>query len=131
MKKKQNTLDENAMTFNTMAVLDMSPYIRCLKGEYIGYDIPVLFTGILIGRDTSVCHLIFEKTYDISRYHCRVSYNNRTGYFVITDLNSLNGVYTENGQRIASGSKLVLAPGQKFKLCEEQVIFEIVLKSSK
>lgn len=127
--KGKNVSDEIMMTMNTTAVYGMSPYIRCLTGEYAGYDIPVLSTGILIGRDTSACHLIFGKTPDISRFHCRVSYSSKTGYFIITDLNSLNGTYTADGQRVAAGEKLVLGPGQRFKLCGEQVIFETMLKT--
>lgn len=128
--KSKNAPDEIMMTMNTTAAYGMSPFIHCLVGEYAGYDIPVLSTGILIGRDTSACHLIFGNTPDVSRYHCRVSYSSKTGYFVITDLNSLNGVYTENGQRIAAGEKLVLGPGQRFKLCGDQIIFETMLRQT-
>lgn len=128
--KNKNAPDEIMMTMNTTAAYGMSPYIRCLAGEFAGYDIPILSTGILIGRDTSACHLIFANTPDVSRYHCRVSYSSKTGYFVITDLNSLNGVYTENGQRIAAGEKLVLGPGQRFMLCGDQIIFETMLQQT-
>ena len=127
---RKTTNDEIMMTMNTTAVYGVAPFIRCLRGEYEGYDIPIPSTGILIGRDTFSCHLIFASTPDVSRYHCRVSYSSRTGYFIVTDLNSLNGVYNEKNQRIASGDKLVLGPGQIFKLCGELIIFETVLKQS-
>ena len=127
--KNKNVPDEVSMTMNTTAAYGVSPVIRCLAGEYRGYDIPVLSTGILIGRDPSACHLIFSETPDVSRYHCRVSYSSRTGYFVITDLNSLNGVYAENGQRIEPGGKLVLGPGQRFMLCGDGIVFETVLQT--
>lgn len=130
MKREKNTPDEMRMPMNTTAAYGMSPYIRCLAGEYAGYDIPVLSTGTLIGRDTVACHLIFNNTSQVSRYHCRVSYSHRTGYFVVTDLNSLNGVYTENDLRITAGEKLVLGPGQQFKLCGNQIIFETILKQT-
>ncbi len=127
--KNKNIPDEIMLTMNTTAAYGMLPFIRCLKGEYAGYDIPVLSTGILIGRDTSACHLIFGNTPDVSRYHCRVSYSSKTGYFVITDLNSLNGIYTADGQRIGAGEKLVLGPGQRFMLCGNQIILETMLKT--
>lgn len=113
---------------NTTAAYGMSPFIRCLTGEYAGYDVPILQTGILIGRDPSACHLIFDHTSDVSRFHCRVSYSEKTGYFVITDLNSLNGVFAEDGCRVATGEKLVLGPGQRFGLCDNRIVFETLLR---
>lgn len=127
-RKKQTTPDEISMTMNTTAVYGVSHCLHCLIGEYAGYDIPVLSTGILIGRDPAVCHLIFGNTPEVSRYHCRVTYSSRTGYFVVTDLNSTNGVYTEDGQRLSPGEKLVLGPGQRFRLCGEQILFETLLQ---
>lgn len=126
-KNDSGSPDEIEMTVNTTAAYGMKPFLRCLAGEYAGYDVPVLSTGILIGRDTYACHLIFGETPDVSRYHCRVSYSTQTGYFVITDLNSLNGVFSEDGRRLSPGEKLVLAPGQRFSLCGKQIIFETIL----
>ena len=126
--KDKNVPDEIMMTMNTTAVYGMSPFIHGIAGEYAGYDIPILPTGILIGRDNAACHLIFVNTPDISRYHCRVSYSSKTGYFVVTDLNSMNGVYSEKGQRVVSGGKLVLGPGQQFKLCGDQIVFETMVR---
>ncbi len=126
--KSKMHCDEVEMTMNTTAVYGALPCLLCLKGEYAGYEIPILSTGLLIGRDTTACHLIFNQTPDISRYHCRVTYSGHTGYFVITDLHSLNGVYTEDDKRIKAGDKLVLGPGQIFKLCGEQVIFQTIVQ---
>ncbi len=130
MKKKSFEYDEVSETVNTTAAFDVSPYIRCIKGEYEGYDIPILQTGILIGRDSTACNLILENTPGVSRYHCKITYSEKTGYFIITDLNSLNGVYTENMQRIPPGEKLVLAPDKCFSLCNGLIIFKSVLQKN-
>lgn len=120
--------DQELLTMNTIALSGVSPYLRCLKGSYVGYDIPILSTGILIGRDPVACHLVFDKDADVSRYHCRVCYNKQSGFFIITDLNSTNGVFSEDGQRLAPGSKLALIEGQCFMLCGSKILFQVVLK---
>ncbi|MBE6598337.1 MAG: FHA domain-containing protein [Ruminococcaceae bacterium] len=125
--KDKYTSDE---VMNTTAAYGVTPFIRCLKGEFEGYDVPILSTGLLIGRDATACHLIFSDNSDVSRYHCRVTYSSKTGYFVVTDLNSTNGVYTENGQRIPMGDKLVLGPGQQFGLCGDEIVFLTVIKQN-
>ena len=116
------------MTRNTVSLSGVNPYLRGLKGAYQGYDIPVLPTGILIGRDPVACQLIFENSPEVSRYHCRVTYSKRTGYFIVTDLNSKNGVFTEEGIRVEKGAKIVLVPGQIFKMCGDRIVFETVVK---
>lgn len=131
MKEKNKSMhaDPVMLTANTTAVYAAMPFLRGRVGEYVGYDIPVLPTGILLGRDPAACHLIFTQTPDVSRYHCRVTYNRHTGYFVVTDLNSTNGIFTEDNRRLERGEKLVLAPGQSFKLCGEQIVFETRIES--
>ena len=119
--------EEEIVTMNTSSVTGARPFLRCHRGEYAGYDIPVLSTGLLIGRDPEACQLVFVNTPHISRYHCRVFYMKRNGYFVVTDLNSANGVYTEDGNRLEKGGKMLLVPGQVFMLCKDEIIFETVV----
>jgi len=119
---------DDMLTMNTTAQPDAQPFLLGLKGAYEGYEIPVLSTGILIGRDSGVCHLIFADTPEVSRYHCRVFYDKWTGYFVVTDLKSKNGVYQEDGRRVPPGEKIALAPGQIFKLCGDLIIFQAAVK---
>lgn len=115
------------LTMNTTALPDGRPFLRCLKGAYEGCEIPVLATGILIGRDSG-CHLVFLDTPEVSRYHCRIFYDKRTGYFIVTDLNSKNGVYREDGSRVPPGEKIALVPGQIFMLCRDLIVFEAVIQ---
>lgn len=117
-------------TMNTTALPNAQPFLRGLKGMYEGCDVPVLPTGILLGREPRSCHLIFEDLPEVSRYHCRVFYDRRTGYFVVTDLNSRNGVFRQNGQRVPPGGKIALIPGQIFKLCGDLIIFETIIKEA-
>ena len=128
MRDLQGGWADAVQTMNTTALPGGRPFLRCLKGAYAGYEIPVLPTGILIGRDRGA-HLIFPDTAEVSRYHCRVFYDRRTGYFIVTDLNSKNGIYREDGHRVPAGEKIVLAPGQVFMLCGDLIIFEVMVKA--
>ena len=103
-------------TQNTASVAGVFPYLRCLRGEFETSEIPIPRTGLLIGRDPASCHLVYSNTPKISRYHCKVTYSRQTGYFIVTDLRSTNGVFTEINQRVEPGGKLALIPGQIFKL---------------
>lgn len=127
-RPKKNGCADVMMTMNTTALPGAQPFLHCLKGDYAGYEVPVLPTGILIGRDSGSCHLLFPNTPEVSRYHCRVFYDRRTGYFVVTDLNSQNGVYREDGSRVRPGEKLALAAGQIFKLCGDLIVFRTAVK---
>lgn len=128
MQKNDITLAEEILTQNTVSISGVEPFLRCLRGEFEGFDIPVLSSGILVGRDPVACQLVFANTPEVSRYHCRVTYSKRTGYFVVTDLNSANGVYTESDQRVGKGEKIALIPDQIFKLCGDLVIFQVIVK---
>ena len=112
------------MTHDTVAIENAKPFLACTKGQYAGDDIPVPATGMLIGRDPFACQLVFDKDEQISRYHCRVVYDRRSGFFVITDLNSTNGVYWESGIRLDPGDKMLLTPGESFSLCCGRIEFK-------
>lgn len=128
MSGRRANSEDVMLTMNTTALPGGQPFLRCLKGAYEGCEAPVLPTGILIGRESASCHLVFPDTPEVSRYHCRVFYDARTGYFVVTDLNSKNGVYREDGRRVPPGEKMALIPGQIFKLCGDLIIFEAVIR---
>ena len=128
MTQTSSPKKEVMVTMDTVARESAIPFLRGIRGEYAGYEIPVHPTGILLGRSATACNLVFRQTTEVSRYHCRVAYDRRTGYFIVTDLRSQNGIYTENGQRLASGEKLVLAPGQSFMMCGSGTAFQTFVK---
>lgn len=131
MTDRSSVQEDVMLTMNTTALPGGEPFLRCLKGAYEGCEVPVLSTGILIGRESASCHLVFPDTPEVSRYHCRVFYDARTGYFVVTDLNSTNGVFHEDGRRLPPGEKMALVPGQIFKLCGDRIIFEVVIRDGR
>lgn len=96
--------------------------IYVLSGAYKGACIDV-DSNIVVGRDPNVCQLIMDGE-QISRKHCKISFNNKTGKYLVTDY-STNGTYYTNGNRldenvtseIDSGTILILGKnGDKLKL---------------
>ena len=122
--------DDIYETMNTTALHSVVPFLRCVKGPSSCAEIRLPDTGLLIGRDPVSCALFLANDLDVSRYHCRVSYQKRTGFFIVTDLNSTNGVYTEKGQRLPAGGKIALIDGQCFSLCQGRYVFQTVLRLS-
>lgn len=73
--------------------------VMILTGQYKNAMIPVKEgEEIILGRDSSKCHLIFENTH-VSRVHCGVQYRRRENVYLITDY-STNGTFLKNGQQL-------------------------------
>lgn len=97
-----------------------------ISGEFAGKSFPLALSGVLMGRDTVSCQIVFSKAAQgISRHHCQVSYNQQSGMFVINDLGSTYGTYTMNGSRIQSGQPMALSIGERFYLGSKTNIFEV------
>ncbi|MBF0316981.1 MAG: FHA domain-containing protein [Nitrospirae bacterium] len=67
------------------------PVLKCLSGEYEGAIIPV-DKGVTIGRDPAKASVVLHSI-EISRSHMSIVYQSATDTFVISDLDSKNGVY--------------------------------------
>lgn len=126
--KKSRKYDDVYETMNTIALSSMEPFLRCVKGPCPYSELRLPETGLLIGRDPVSCALLLTDDPEVSRYHCRISYQKLTGFFIITDLNATNGVYTEKGQRLPAGSKIALIDGQCFSLCKGKYVFQTILR---
>lgn len=130
MKRSKTYYDDVYETRNTTALNSVSPFLRCIKGLDSHPKIRLPDSGLLIGRDPVSCALLLANDPEVSRYHCRISYQKQTGFFIVTDLSATNGVYTEKGQRIPTGGKIALAEGQCFSLCNGKYIFQTILCSN-
>lgn len=71
--------------------------LTVLSGEYKGATVDV-DSNIIVGRDPKLCQLVLNGD-QISRKHCKVSFNSKTGKYLVTDY-STNGTYYENGKRL-------------------------------
>lgn len=89
--------------------------VMVLTGQYKNAVIPVKEgEEIILGRDSSKCHLIFENTH-VSRVHCGVRYRRRENVYLITDY-STNGTFFENGQRLPKGQAVSCRRGTRILL---------------
>ncbi|MDD6658422.1 MAG: FHA domain-containing protein [Lachnospiraceae bacterium] len=79
---------------------------------------------ILIGRDASVCQLVYPSNEKgISSVHCKVQ--NINGAVQLTDMGSTNGTYLDTGVRLAPHSSQSLQSGQGFYLGDKNNSFAI------
>ena len=57
-----------------------------------------------------------EKTPGVSSRHCSLAYDNASGDFILTDLNSTYGTFLANGQKLMPQTPYHLRVGEQFYL---------------
>lgn len=96
------------------------PTVVSLAAQHQGARI-TLKGRITIGRDASVCKIIFSKdTPGVSSRHCTLDYDAQRQRFLLTDLNSTYGTFLGTGQRLTPGVEYKLESGDTFYLGEGQ-----------
>ena len=90
-----------------------TPYVRLTRSGKPG-DKWILPAGMdmAIGRSPDRCNIIVEDP-DVSRVHCTIRYDGKSGTFLLTDMSS-NGTYLQNGSRLERGLPHPMAPGGRF-----------------
>lgn len=84
---------------------------------------------LLIGRDSQVCQLVYpDSAKKISGVHCRVQ--NMNGTFCITDMNSTNGTFFQDGTRLEPNMPRTLMDGQGFYLSSRENFFDIHIEEA-
>lgn len=112
---------------NLNANIQMKPYLVGVSGPYSGQKFP-LGQQILLGRNPSSSHIIVD-SFNVSGTHCSVSYDTLQKVFYITDLQSTNGTYNSNGQRLQPHLKTPLQSGERFFLGNPEFTFEVRLEN--
>jgi hypothetical protein len=92
-----------------------TPYVRLYKDGQPG-DTWILPMGMnmAIGRDANRCNIIVDDS-DVSRTHCVLRFDARSGGFTLTDVSS-NGTFLKDGPRLPRGTAYSLAPGTRFTM---------------
>ena len=80
---------------------------------------------VTIGRSINDCDICVEES-DVSRIHCKVTYDAISNQFKILDL-SKNGTYTPNGL-IGRERSAILNTGDVFWLVDEQIKFYLEVR---
>jgi pSer/pThr/pTyr-binding forkhead associated (FHA) protein len=64
------------------------------------------------GRDPQSVNIVLGATdSDVSRRHCKVSFDARTNQYAVTDLGSTTGTYLENGTKLTPNQTQYVARG--------------------
>lgn len=83
-------------------------YLEGRRGEYTGAVIPVE-GELMVGRDAKGCQVVVKRP-DVSRVHCKISYNSGDKVYTVTDCSS-NGVFNQDGARFPQNVPVACSPG--------------------
>ena len=98
-------------------------YIVGCAGEYVNSRFCVE-NEIVIGRNPQNCQIVFSPSAKgVSGVHCKVHVSN--GNIFVTDMNSTNGTFLEDGTRLSPGVAVQLRSEQKFYLGNRQNVFGV------
>ena len=100
------------------------PVLYGISGIFANQTIPLTTGNVTFGRDVNQCNLVFPPDLTaISREHCTLSFDGQETW--LTDNNSRNGTFLENGKRLKTNEKIRLNKGQKFYLSSKATMFEL------
>ncbi len=93
--------------------------------RYGNDEVSVMGREILIGRDPSANIVFKQNAPGVSSRHCTVSYDEKTGDFILKDLKSTYGTFLKDGKRIRSGSRVRLLPGDTFCVGDKAHVLQV------
>jgi hypothetical protein len=96
-----------------------------VTGEVAGMRFPLHGNGAMIGRDAISCQIVLHKSRGISRLHCFISYNPKSGMYILSDRNSKYGTFTGRGMRVTARKSIALKKGERFYLASKDAMFEV------
>ncbi len=105
-----------------------NPSIKRQQGNLKSVNVDVILTEIYSGQEVIIgrekkCEVVIS-SYDISRYHTKIGWDETHHSFWIEDLNSSNGTWivtkTGDNKRIPSNKRFYLETVQKFYLVETE-----------
>lgn len=91
-------------------------YVTSLAAQHSGRRFEVGSEPILIGREQKCAIMFYAKTPGVSHVHCSLSWDEAAQEFILTDLDSSNGTFLENGQRLMPHSPVRVKSGTIFFL---------------
>lgn len=106
----------------------VSPVLVGLSGIYAGQRMAFVNNQITVGRDPETAQVVYPgHISDISRRHCTVYYDKKTGQLTLED-NSFNGTFLADGNIIGQNQKHNLQPEETFSLTESGEVFTVELE---
>ena len=90
-----------------------------ITGKYAGQHFDLLTGKVVLGRDPTVCNIVFDRdTPGISGRHCQIAYDRNQDCFVITDLGSTYGTFLGNGKKLTTNVAEKIYAGDTFYLAD-------------
>mgnify|MGYP005753704719 FL=1 len=100
--------------------------LRGVTGKYAGQKFDLLKGKLVMGRDPTLCNIVFDKnTPGISGHHCQIVYDANEDCFLITDLGSSYGTFLDNGKKLTANVAEKLSAGDTFYLCDNGTRFVV------
>jgi hypothetical protein len=101
------------------------PTLAGVSGPFRDIELELDGDPVAIGRDARVSQLALPPGHDdVSKRHCVIAVDPRTGHGELEDCWSTNGTFLASGERVPPGGKVRLAPGTRFYLGSVDVMFE-------
>ncbi len=102
--------------------------MRCLSGQGEGQVLNIGPGGVIIGRDPRQSQFVFTgNSSDISRAHCKVSFDVSSGTFNLEDLGSTNGTFLSADKRLEPRRGFTLNSGDRFYVSSPVHTFELAV----
>lgn len=99
-------------------------YVIGCAGEYVNAKFCVE-NELVIGRNSQLCQVVYStNAKGISGTHCKVTPSGEG--IILTDLNSTNGTFLEDGTRLIPNVAVQLQNGQRFYLGNKQNMFSVL-----
>ena len=99
-------------------------FIRSLAVQHNNITAPLGISPVLIGRDASVCKIVFkDDTPGVSSKHCQIYYDSANNSIILTDLGSSYGTFLMSGQKLAPNTPVRLNAGDNFYLASRENTF--------
>ncbi len=102
----------------------VTPYLEVLTGSAAGvrWNLPKDML-VVIGRSAKQSNIVIGGNRNISKGHCNLLYDGKSGEFLLTDLSSTNGVYVDN-QRLEPQKTYRYKTEVQFSLANNQCIIK-------
>jgi hypothetical protein len=102
------------------------PRLCGVEGVFAGSCFRLTSGGLSIGRDPSVCSIVFPLDIgEVSRRHCTLMFEEDQRLFLLEDHGSSNGTFLPGGLRLEPGKRYELRSGERFALSGTVHWFEV------
>lgn len=130
LKKKKSTAVEKKEDINTTVIQDSLstkvPVVSSLSTQHNGMRMSLKNRQIVIGRDSSACTIVYQEgTAGVSGRHCSLTWDQASGEFILTDLNSTYGTFLNTGKRLDAGVAYRLKAGDTFYLGDSKNMLRV------